>query len=208
MRVVVVFDHPYTAASFENVPHRRSFSAAVAASARRGLESAGHEVDLIDLVADGFNPVMSRDDLVAWRTHKAIDPLSLDYQNRIATADHLVFVFPIWWEAMPASTKGFLDKVMTKGVVFAEDPAARGNPFTNLMTQLTGVSVLTIMTTPDKAYRWWFGNPVIKIMFKGTFGKIGVKNLVWRNYASVTAKSPSAREKMLAETERHFATLS
>ncbi|MDM4764272.1 hypothetical protein QT381_14790 [Galbitalea sp. SE-J8] len=35
-----------------------------------------------------------------------------------------------------------------------------------------------------------------KILFTGTFGKIGVRNLRWRNYASVTAK-----------TEAHFSAL-
>ena len=44
VRVALVLDHPYTLASSENVPHRRSFSAAVAAAAIRGLEAAGHEV--------------------------------------------------------------------------------------------------------------------------------------------------------------------
>jgi NAD(P)H dehydrogenase (quinone) len=52
-------------------------------------------VDLIDLVADGFNPVMTRQDLVAWRMKETIDPLSVDYQRKIAAADHIVFVFPI-----------------------------------------------------------------------------------------------------------------
>ncbi len=208
MRVVIVFDHPYTATASENVVHDRSYSAAVAAAAIRGLQAAGHEVDLIDLIADRFNPVMSRADLVAWRLHEAIDPQVLDYQRRVAQADHLAFVFPIWWEAMPALTKGFLDRVLTKEFAFRELPNAKGNPFVNLLTRLRGVSLLTIMTTPDRAYRWWFGNPVVKIMFKGTFGKIGVKNLKWINYASVTEKTAADRERMLAETERHFAALS
>jgi hypothetical protein len=58
------------------------------------------------------------------------------------------------------------------------------------MTSLGGVSVLSVMTTPDKAYRWWYRDPLTKILFKGTFAKIGVKNLRWINYASVTAKTP------------------
>ncbi|HKH07357.1 MAG TPA: NAD(P)H-dependent oxidoreductase [Agromyces sp.] len=207
MRVAVVFDHPYTITSSENVPHRRSFSAAVAAAAIRGLERAGHEVDLMDLIADGFDPVMRREDLLAWRLKEAVDPLALDYQRRLFLADHLIFVFPIWWEAMPAATKGFLDKVLTKGVTFSEDLTAKGNPFTNLLTRLRGVSVLTVMTTPDKAYRWWFGNPVIKILFKGTFGKTGVKRLKWVNYDSVTSKTAEQRERMLAATEQRFARL-
>ena len=207
MRVALVFDHPYTIASSENVPHRRSFSAAVAAATIRGLERAGHTVDLMDLVADGFDPVMRREDLMGWRLQEAVDPLALDYQRRLFLADHLVFVFPIWWEAMPAATKGFLDKVLTKGVTFSEDPTAKGNPFSNLLTRLTGVTVLTVMTTPHAAYRWWFGNPVIKIMFTGTFGKTGVKRLKWSNYDRVTQKTPEQREAMLVATEERFARL-
>ncbi len=207
MRVLIVLDHPYTLASADNVPHRRSFSAAVAAAAIRGARSAGHEVDLIDLAADGFQPAMSRDDLAAWRQGRAIDPLVLDYQRRLLAAGHLAFVFPVWWEAMPAATKGFLDRVLTKGVMYEELPDVKGNPFRNLMTNLSGVSVLSVMTTPDKAYRWWYRNPLTKILFKGTFAKIGVRNLRWTNYPSVTARTPEQRARMLQQTEKAFAML-
>jgi NAD(P)H dehydrogenase (quinone) len=207
MKVLLVLDHPYTIASAGNVPHQRSFSAAVADAAIRGARSAGHEVDLIDLAADGFQPAMTSADLAAWRQGRAIDPQVLDYQRRLLDAGHLAFVFPVWWEAMPAATKGFLDRVLTKGVVYEELPEAKGNPFRSRMTNLGGVSVLSIMTTPDKAYRWWYRDPLTKILFKGTFAKIGVKNLRWTNYASVTAKSPEQRARMLAQTEQAFAAL-
>jgi NAD(P)H dehydrogenase (quinone) len=207
MKVLIVLDHPYTLASAANLPHQRSFSAAVAAAAIRGARSAGHEVDLIDLAADGFQPAMTRADLVAWRQGQAVDPLVLDYQRRLLEAGHLAFVFPVWWEAMPAATKGFLDRVLTKGVMYEELPGAKGNPFRNLMTSLDGVSVLSVMTTPDKAYRWWYRDPLTKIMFKGTFAKIGVKNLRWTNYDSVTGKSAGQRDQMLERTEQAFASL-
>ncbi|ANJ26052.1 NAD(P)H-dependent oxidoreductase [Agromyces aureus] len=207
MRIMFVFDHPYTLDASDNVPHRRSFTAAVAAAAIRGARLAGHEIDLVDLAADGFDPVMSRDDLVAWRLKSMVDPVVVDYQRRLLDADHLVFAFPVWWEAMPAATKGFLDRVLTKGVVFEEIAGAKGNPFRNLMPRLGGVTVLSIMTTPDAAYRWWFRDPLTKILFKGTFGKIGVKNLRWVNFASVTEKTPEQRERMLRETEARFAAL-
>lgn len=207
MRILFVLDHPYTIVSAENIPHRRSFSAAVCAAALRGAKTSGHETDLIDLAADKFNPVMTREDLVAWRQAKVVDSQVLDYQHRLLAADHLVFVFPVWWEAMPAATKGFLDRVLTKGIIFEEVKGAKGNPFRNLMTRLRGVTVLSVMTTPDKAYRWWYGDPLSKILFKGTFGKIGVKNLRWTNYACVTDKTSQQREEMLRDTEKHFAAL-
>ena len=99
---------------------------------------------------------MTRQDLAAWRQGRAVDPLVLDYQRRLLAAGHLAFVFPVWWETMPAATKGFLDRVLTKGVMYEELPGAGGNPFRNRMTNLGGVSVLSVMTTPDKAYRWWY----------------------------------------------------
>lgn len=208
MRIMLVLDHPYTLASAENIPHRRSFTAAVAAAAIRGAERGGHQLDLADLAADAFNPAMTRADLVGWRLGEAVDPLVLDYQRRLLEADHLVFAFPVWWEAMPAMTKGFLDRVIAKGVHFDELADAKGNPFRNLMARLQGVTVLTVMTTPDVAYRWWFRDPITKVMFKGTFGKIGLKNLKWQNYAGITAKTPEQRQRLLDDTERRFATLS
>jgi putative NADPH-quinone reductase len=207
MRILLVLDHPYTIASAANVPHRRSFSAAVAAAAMRGAARAGHEVDLIDLAADGFRPAMSREDLLAWRQARAVDPLVLDYQRRLLAADHLVFAFPVWWEAMPAATKGFLDRVLTKGVMYEELPHARGNPFRSRMTRLGGVTVMSVMTTPDKAYRWWFRDPLTKIMFKGTFAKIGVHNLTWLNFASITSRTAEQRERILRDTESRFAAM-
>lgn len=207
MNIVLVLDHPYTIASAPNVPHQRSFSAAVADAAMRGAAIAGHTVDLIDLAADNFQPAMTRDDLIAWRQGAAVDPQVVDYQRRLMAADHLAFIFPVWWEAMPAATKGFLDRVLTKGIMFEELAETRGNPFRNLMTRLNGVSVLSVMTTPDKAYRWWYRDPLTKILFKGTFGKIGIKNLRWINYADVTARTPDQRERMLRDTEARFAHL-
>lgn len=207
MRVLVVLDHPYTLASSDNVEHRRSFSAAVAAAAIRGARSGGHDIDVIDLAADGFNPAMTADDLRAWREARVVDPVVADYQRRVLDAEHLAFVFPVWWEAMPAATKGFLDRVLTKGVVYEEIPGARGNPFRNRMTGLRSVSVQSVMTTPHQAYRWWFGDPLTKILFRGTFGKIGVRNLRWHNYANVTSLSAAKREALLRATEERFAQL-
>ena len=206
MRIMIVLDHPYTLESAANIPHQRSFTAAVTAAAIRGAERAGHEIDLADLAADGFRATMNRDDLVAWRLRRAVDPQVLDYQQRLLAAEHLVFAFPIWWEAMPAATKGFLDRVVAKGVHFDELEDAKGNPFRNRMTRLGGVTALSVMTTPDAAYRWWFKDPMTKILFKGTFGKIGVKNLRWRNYASINAKTDAERQQMLDATETYFAT--
>jgi putative NADPH-quinone reductase len=203
MKVLIVFDHPYGLAGSDNVPHKRSFTAALAATVIRGLVQAGHEVDVIDLHADGFNPVMSAADLAAWRGKTVVEETALNYQQRLMAADHVVFAFPIWWESMPAMTKGFLDKVMTKGIVYSETKP--GRPFKNGLKNLRGVTLMTVMATPDFLYRWLFGNPITKIIFRGTFRKIGVRNLEWMNFSNPAGKTSAQRINILEKTAQRFA---
>ncbi|ALP36828.1 NAD(P)H dehydrogenase [Paenibacillus sp. IHB B 3084] len=206
MNVLIVFDHPYGASASENVPHQRSYSAALLASVMRGLTTKGHEIDLVDLHKDGFNPVMSSEELASWRQKTTIDPLVINYQQRLIAADHIIFIFPIWWEAMPALTKGFLDKVFAKGIVYEE--IKPGRPFKCLLPNIKGVSLLTVMNTPDFFYRWIFGNPITKILFRGTFRKMGIReNLHWYNYTGMSNRSLDARVKYLDKTEQRFALL-
>ena len=205
MHVLAVFDHPYTSASGDDRPHDRSYSAALLAAAAAGLESAGHTVDVIDLAADGFNPVMNRADLVAWRTGAAPDPAVAAYQQRLAVADHVVFVFPTWWMSMPALTKGFLDRVLSKGFAF-EEPRP-GGALIRTLTRLRGVTVLTPMTTRFGLYRWWFGRPGHRILFRGTFGLIGIKRLRWFSFEGPAQRSAEWRSARLRSVERYFAAL-
>jgi len=39
-------------------------------------------------------------------------------QESILWADHLVFIFPIWWYSFPAILKGFIDRVFLPGFAF------------------------------------------------------------------------------------------
>lgn len=64
---------------------------------------------------------------------------------------------------------------------------------------------MTVMTTPDFIYRWLFGNPITKILFRGTFRKIGVKRLRWLNYTNPSSKSLEKRQDMLQGIEARFA---
>ncbi len=85
MRTVIVFNHPYEG----------SYCNAILNAVTRGLQTANHEVDLMHLDNDGFNPVTSKADLKAFVEHKPVDPQVIDYNERLKEADHLIFIFPI-----------------------------------------------------------------------------------------------------------------
>ena len=205
MQVMLVVDHPYGVGAWDNTPHHRSFTAALAHAAQLGLQEAGHDIDVVDLHGDGFDPVMSAEQLAAWRAGApSPDPLTADYQRRLLEADYLVLAFPIWWEAMPAPTKGFIDKVVAKGIAYR--PHQGWPPMTN-QTKLRGVTIITVMGTPGLAYRILFSDAITKILFRGTFGKIGVKNLRWFNHPRPDRRTDQARRRALADIQKKFAAL-
>lgn len=192
----MIFNHPYEG----------SFCNAILNAVMLGLEIGHHEVDLIHLDQDNFNPVMTANDLKAFRDKQPVDPSIIAYKERIAQADHLVFIFPIWWELMPAMTKGFIDKVIFPGVAYDYTNAAhtRMKP---LWTRVKGVTVLTTMNTPKLLYRVVFGNAIKKAMLLGTFWKMGYKNRKWMSFNRVKQVSQEKRAGWLLQIENKFAHL-
>ena len=196
MKVAIVFNHPY----------QGSFCNAILNAVTTGLQRANHQIDLIHLDNDNFNPVMTAADLKAFRDKQPVDPKVLEYSERIKSADHLIFIFPIWWELMPAMTKGFIDKVIFPGVAYdyTNKENTRMKPLWN---NLKGVTMITTMNTPNWLYSLLFGNAIKKAMLMGTFWKIGFKNRKWISFNKVKQVSKEKREKWLTKLEHQFENL-
>lgn len=195
MRTVIVFNHPY----------EKSYCNAILKAVIRGLEKAQHEIDLVHLDNDGFNPTMTKSDLKAFVEHKPVDPQVIDYNNRLEKADHLMFIFPIWWDLMPASTKGFIDRVLTPGVVY--DHHSRGFGLVPLLKNLKSVTIITTMNKPKLMYSLMIGNLIKKAMLNNVFRTMGCKNLKWISYCSVKVVSNEKRVRWLNDLEKRFAKL-
>ncbi len=192
MRTVIVFNHPY----------EKSYCSAILAATTKGLQKAHHEVDLMHLDNDGFNPAMSRDDLKAFIAHRAVDPLVNDYNERLKKADHLIFIFPIWWDIMPATTKGFIDRALLPGVVYDHHP--RGFGLVPLLKNLKSITIITTMNKPKIMYSLFIGNLIRKAMLKSVFRTMGYKNLNWISFTSVKRVSHQKRVKWLNDLENRF----
>ncbi|WP_206366921.1 NAD(P)H-dependent oxidoreductase [Sphingobacterium sp. SGL-16] len=165
MRTVIVFNHPYP----------ESYCNAILESITKGLQKSGQEIDLIHLDQNNFNPRMTSEDLKAFVEHKAVDPLVLDYHARLKKAEHLVFIFPIWWDIMPAATKGFVDRVLSPGLAYDHHP--RGYGLIPLLKNLKTITVITTMNKPKIMYSLLIGNLISKVMIKSIFKSMGYKNV-------------------------------
>lgn len=97
-------------------PKKPSFNSAIAEEIARALKSQGYGgTELIDLYADGFDPVMPSEELPR---KFSFDEKTLNYQEKILGADRVVFVYPDWWGGPPAILKGFLDRVFRPGIAY------------------------------------------------------------------------------------------
>ena len=195
MRVVIVFNHPYNG----------SYCNSILKSVERGLSKAGHEIDVIHLDQDQFNPVMTAEDLLAFKNKKCVDSQALEYIQRIKAADHLVFIFPIWWELMPALMKGFIDKVIFPGETY--DYTSSGYRMTTLLDNLKSATVITTMNTPTIMYKLMYSDAIKKALIKGTLKKSGIKNVNWLSLNMVKSSSSKKREKWLQKIEKRFTEL-
>ena len=195
MKAVIIFNHPYSG----------SYCNAILEAVKRGLQRSGHITDVMHLDEEGFNPVMTAEDLKGFVECKAVDPKVLEYQQRLRDADQLIFIFPIWWELMPAMTKGFIDKVIYPGIAYHNDRSGRIPRMVKAFERVKRVTVITTMNTPALLYRLLFGNAIRKALFTGTLWKTGYKNRKWISLNMVKFVSDKQRQKWLTGIEKRFA---
>lgn len=129
MRVLYVYAHP--------VPE--SFHGALRAEALAGLETAGHTVDLIDLYADGFDPVLSADQRRRYHDVARNREGMEDYIDRLNRADAMIVQFPTWTFGPPAILKGFFDRIMIPGVAFDLSNPADVKPMLGHIRRVHGI---------------------------------------------------------------------
>jgi NAD(P)H dehydrogenase (quinone) len=107
MRVLAIYCHP----------DPESLIAAARERALDGLRSAGHEVRVSDLYADGFDPVMTAAERRAHKDPGVAAELQR-YADDLSWAEALVLIYPTWWSGQPAMLKGWIDRVWVAGVAW------------------------------------------------------------------------------------------
>jgi putative NADPH-quinone reductase len=130
MRVLYVYCHPLD----------DSFHAAIRKEALAGLAEAGHEVDLLDLYAEGFDPV-----LTAQRRRDYHDPArnrrnNEAYADRLMAANALVVQFPTWSFGLPAMLKGWFDRMFGPGIALDLSDPGHARPMLQHIERISGIT--------------------------------------------------------------------
>ena len=195
VRVLVVFAHP----------RPDSFGAALRDAAVRGLQAGHHDVDLIDLYADGFQPVMTADERVAYDSDEPLlDPLARSYADKVRRAEALVFVYPTWWSTVPAMVKGFLEKVFVVGVAFRFDGEHRVRPALRHVRRIVGISTYG----SPRGYVRLINDNGRRILTRALRLNVGLRCRVrWHALYAVDSSTPAERSAFLDRVERAMVRL-
>ena len=156
MKTLVVYCHP----------NPQSFSAALYEKTVATLKATGNELRCFDLYAENFQPILTLDERVAYLPNPGfIETRVQPHVDALKWAEHLVFVFPIWFYGPPAMLKGWLERVWLPGVAFLPPPQ-KGKAAVPGLRHIQRLTVITHGGAP-----WWWlkvvGDPAKKLFMRG-----------------------------------------
>ena len=93
---------------------KKSFCGALADEYERGAKEAGVKIRRINISDLKFDPILHH----GYKKIQKLEPDLIKAQKDIKWAEHIVFVYPVWWGGMPALFKGFVDRALLPGFAF------------------------------------------------------------------------------------------
>ena len=192
MRVLLIYCHPV----------EDSYNAALHRAARAALGRAGHAVDDCDLYAEGFDPVLSRAERLAYHdcanNRRGVEA----YVERLLAAEALVLCFPVWNFGPPALLKGFFDRVFLPGVSFDLREDGGIEPRLRRIRKLAAIATYG----RSRLIAWYLGDPPRRFCTRGLRRLIGPgAKVVYLAHYRMNVSTAATRASFLARTERAMA---
>lgn len=188
-RILVILGHPDT----------NSLNGALADEYARGATLAGASVRRLALGSLAFDPILR----YGYKQLPDTEPDLKWAQESISWAEHLTFVYPVWWAGVPSLLKGFIDRVFLPGFAFRY---RKGLAYERL---LAGRSARLIVTTdaPVWYHKWFLGAPDIRSLRKGTLEFSGIKPVSTTVFGPVRSSTSAIRQGWLDRVNRLGASM-
>lgn len=95
-------------------PDTQSFNYALHKAYMQAAQTKGLQVEEICVTELRFNPVLTH----GYRVRSEMEADLLKAIEKLKAADHIVWLYPMWWGTMPALLKGFIDRSFLPGIAF------------------------------------------------------------------------------------------
>jgi putative NADPH-quinone reductase len=177
-------------------PNSESYCGTMADAYAEGARSAGHTVARLDLGRLRFDPVLHK----GYAEIQPLEPDLVAAREAISSADHLVFVYPVWWGGPPALLKGFFDRLFLPGFAFKfQSPKALR--WDRLLARRSA-RLLVTMDTPPWYYRLVYRMPGHNQVRRTILGFCGVRPVSISEFGPVKTSSHEIRAKWLGNVRK------
>lgn len=166
-------------------PDPESFCAALSEAYIQGAADSGAEVRYLDLGKLKFDPILK----YGYRQRTELETDLIEAQELIRWANHLVFVYPTWWGAMPALLKGFIDRVFLPGFAFKY---RKDSPLWDKLLTGKSAHLIVTMDTPSWYNRWINRHAGHNVMKRNILQFCGITPV---RITEITPIKPSAKEQ-------------
>ena len=172
-------------------PDKSSFCQSLAESYASAARKEGHQVQLVTVSDLKFDPILHH----GYRVIQELEPDLKSVQEYFTWAQHIVFVYPTWWGAVPALLKGLLDRMLLPGFAFKY---RKNSPLWDKL--LSGKTARLIVTSDAPALwnRWVTGDPSVRMMKKTVLEFCGISPVAVTRIGSVKFLDEKKRLKCLS----------
>ncbi len=181
-------------------PDASSFCGAIADQYVASAQAAGHSVRVFKLGEVVFDPVLRH----GYNQRQALEPGLVEIREAISWAQHLVFVYPTWWGAMPAILKGMFDRTFLPGYAFQY---RKDSVWWDRLLAGRSAQVFVTMDTPPWYYRLFYSMPGHHQIKKTILEFCGIKPVRITSFGPIRSATEAQRSKWLQKVARHAASV-
>ena len=190
MNILVVYSHP----------NPESFNSAIQRLVCNELTSRGHQIELLDLYGDDFDPRLSRQEREGYMGKNNTRHVA-HYVQQLQWAEALIMVYPTWWMGPPAILKGWFDRVWLPSVVAEIGPEG----ITPKLTHIKKIMVITTQGSSKLRMNLLLNPP--KIMMKVSLKACTkCKDIQWLALYSMDKIRENKRKRFLLEVKKKLQT--
>lgn len=195
MRILLIYCHPC----------EDSLTAAIRDVVLGALGRGDHEIRLVDLYAEGFDPVMGPAERRGYHDPGENEKPVQAHIEHLRWAEGLIFVYPTWWFGLPAMLKGWLDRVWVPHATFRmPDERHAVRP---VLDQIRLVAAVSTCGAP-----WWLlkfvGDPGRRTLLRGMASICGRPcRRLWLAHYKIDTSTAASRKAFLEKVGRTFEKL-
>ncbi|EFM09652.1 NAD(P)H dehydrogenase (quinone) [Paenibacillus curdlanolyticus YK9] len=190
MKTLIIYTHP----------NHESLSYAFLQKVIEGIGENPNEdeMQVLDLYAEGFNPLLVFNESKR-RRDMHIDPELERYREQLLWAERIVMIYPIWWGRPPAMLLGYIDQMFASNFAYRD----HGGLLPEGLLKGKSVVCISVMKGPTLYPLYWLNNAHKVLMRKALFRYVGIKKVKFFEFGGMEKKNGRQAEK-LSKVQRYF----